>query len=393
MDGTLAELGLLRPFHRAGLQLHAGPATAVGVAVEVAVDQDDAAVVVFQIGVGIEILDRVARAHLDRLAADAVTGGNKHLAVLEDRRRDDGGFAGELALPEQAAIGGTDTGDALHGELDELARAVVVDGDGRGILGGVGPGLALPDFGAGDLVKGRQGALRTAGRADDVVALDQRALAVTPARHLAAQALHGHLPDLLAVGGVQADQHPLATQRVHPAAIDGWRAARAVAPAVGEQGPRLGHPLFLTGGGVDGDDVLDRIACAHGVQRVADDGITRVAETGILVQPDLFGAGGGPLLEQAGFLGDVGAVGTAEGRPVGRLNGNGEGKEGGKAKGIHGRDKGTSKRLQLCRKAKVSGRGGQKKPWRPGRPGPRFPLAGRAFLATGCALNAPRSLF
>src|SRR5262249_57457302 len=83
-----------------------------------------------------------------------------------------------------------------------------------------------------------------------------------------------------------------------------------------EGGGELGGPLLRAVLDVDGDQVLGLAAGAHGVERPADDGHPGVAAAGVLVHPQPLRAALGPLPEQPGFLGDVGAVRPAPLRPA-----------------------------------------------------------------------------
>ncbi len=317
MDGSFSEGLLFLPLHLAGFEVHAGPAAFVRVAIQVAFMQDDAAVVVHHVGVGIDVAHRVVGTDLDGLAADTVTSGDEDLPGAEDGCRDDGGLAGELGAPEHVPVGGVDSGDAFHGELDDLLCAVVLHGDGGGVLRCVHPVLGLPGFGSGFLVKGRQCALRSTGGDDHEITHDERTLAVAPSGHLAAEIGHVRTPQFLAGGGLKTDEDAFSAQRIHFAIIHRRCGARAVAPAVGEQRPGLGGPFLFPRLRIDGDDILHGVTSTHGVNRAADDGEARVAEPGVFIEPDPLRPVCGPGFEQISLRGDVAAIWSAKGGPVG----------------------------------------------------------------------------
>src|SRR5207249_2577411 len=67
---------------------------------------------------------------------------------------------------------------------------------------------------------------------------------------------------------------------------------------------------------VQGNDIRDFIAGAHGVEAVLDDGRPGKADPQLLVGPLQRRTVLWPALEQAGFLGNAGALGSAPLRPI-----------------------------------------------------------------------------
>src|SRR5262249_12273250 len=147
---------LVLPDDVAGPEILAGPAAFVGVAVEQAVDEDHAAMVIDHVGVGVNFRD-VAAANFHRLAADTITGRHIDLAVVVDGGWDHGGFAGELGLPQHLARFG-DAQDAVHEQLHVFAFPPLGDGDDGGILGVFCHIAGLPDNLAGLGVQSGDGA-------------------------------------------------------------------------------------------------------------------------------------------------------------------------------------------------------------------------------------------
>src|SRR5207247_870251 len=123
-------------------------------------------------------------------------------------------------------------------------------------LRAIGPVGALPDFLPGHFVERQQGALRAAGCADDLVAIDEHRLGVTPAWRLATELGHADFPELLAGRGIGANDEADAAHGIDTVAVHCRRRARAVAPAVLEQRSELGRPYLVAGPGIDGDEKL-----------------------------------------------------------------------------------------------------------------------------------------
>src|SRR5262249_18722370 len=165
--------------------------------------------------------------------------------------------------------------------------------------------------------------------ADEQVAIDQHGLAIAPVlvtlegHHVAAEVLDEVLaPDLFAlVLDVDADEVAVAAEGVKAVAIDGRRATRAVAPTtVAEERADLGPPELRLRLQIDGEDVFGVFESAQRVERVADDRRPGEAEPRVLVRPEQLRAFLRPRLQQAFLLGDIGAVGPAELRPIVRAN-------------------------------------------------------------------------
>src|SRR5262249_27432145 len=136
---------------------------------------------------------------------------------------------------------------ALPGELAILAHAVRLDDDDRRIGGFVREFLGLPDQLAGLLVEGGEGSLVAAGRADDLVAIDEGRLRVTPAGHHRAAEVGLEIlgPDLFPRGRLDAENRPLAADAEDEVAVHRRRAARPVTVAFREERADLGGPQLL----------------------------------------------------------------------------------------------------------------------------------------------------
>ena len=126
--GSFAERFVL-PLDFSGEEVLACPAAFVGVAVDFAIDDDDAAVV---IGDGFFFIDDLGfgAVEFDHLAAGAITGGGVDAVVVEDESGDDGDAAGEAGFPEQGAVFGGDAYDFVHQQLGILWLAIDLDADG-----------------------------------------------------------------------------------------------------------------------------------------------------------------------------------------------------------------------------------------------------------------------
>ena len=205
----------------------------------------------------------------------------------------------------------------LHGELDELAGAVVVGGNHRGILRAVREILALPDRLAGLLIERDDRAAASTGSADDLVAVHQYRFGVTPARSPAAEGLHRLFPDHFPIRDFRANQIAPTAQGIDVIAIHGGRAARAVAPAVLENLADLRRPKLLAILDAHGDELLAAVADAHGEELAAHDGIAGVTEPGIFENPELLRSAFRPGFQQALLGADVIAVRPAPLGPVG----------------------------------------------------------------------------
>ena len=206
-------------------------------------------------------------------------------------------------------------------------------------MGAVGEVFGLPEGGAGLFVEGGDGALVAAGGADDLGAIDEDALGVAPAGDFAAEFFHGALPDDFAIGDFDAGEGAGAGERIDEGAIDGGGAARAAAPVVFEDFAERGVPELGALGGVEAEEDLLAVAGAHGEEFAGDDGGAGVGVAGVLKDPEALRAFGGPLLEEAGLGGDVVAQRAAPLRPIEGLRGEGEG-EGEECgeRAIHGRE-------------------------------------------------------
>ena len=254
-------------------------------------------------------------AQLHQPAARVVGRGGEHLAVVVDRRGavDPDAVGGPVVPPEELAVGRRDPDERLRGELHVLALPVEVDGDGRGVArpgrakpaGTAGPAgrlppprrhLALPDRLAGHLVEGHQGRVRAAGGADDLVAVDERRLAVTPHRRDAAEVLRqADLPEDLAVLDLKARQVAAHAQDVEPFAVDRRRAARTflgLGHALLERRPEARHPQLLAVRLDKRPDDLVVAAVAHAEDSAAGDGRALSPPP----SPLTFQASGGPSL-------------------------------------------------------------------------------------------------
>ena len=92
------------PQFLARLQFLADPTGAIGVAVQVTIDADHAAMVILHHLVRVERLDRVAFAQANGLAADTVASGHIDDTVLINGRRNHSHSSWKILLPEHRTI-------------------------------------------------------------------------------------------------------------------------------------------------------------------------------------------------------------------------------------------------------------------------------------------------
>src|SRR5262249_4277371 len=149
-----------------------------------------------------------------------------------------------------------------------------------------------------------------AGRADQLVAVHERRLAVVPAGHHApAQllALVALAPFDIALLDAEAGQLALAAEGVDAVAVHRRRGAPAVVLSLGD----ARRPQLLAGGLVEGENGAVGLAVADGEDGAAGDGNAREAAADALGGPEQARAALGPLLEQAGLGGDAVVVRAA----------------------------------------------------------------------------------
>ena len=130
--------------------------------------------------------------------------------------------------PEEFALVGRHPHHAAAEELDVLALTVHVGSHDGGIGRASPPGTrAFQIVSAVFLFERQQCRFLAAGRAEQLVAVDQRRFAVSPAAGLAAEVLDKVLaPALLAVGRLQTDEIATDAEGVEYIAVHGRRAAR-----------------------------------------------------------------------------------------------------------------------------------------------------------------------
>ena len=231
-DRALADAAVL-PLALAGHEVDADE-EAVADAVQVAVDEHDAADVDLHL-VGVVDLcrrrtcRRRRRRDLEQVAADVVAGGDEDVVVGVDRRGDDGGLALAPACQSTSPFSASTPATLSPvswmyvrlppmsaGTIDEYAAESVKSLLRQSVLPVV-------------LSRATSVPVLAAGRADELVAVDQRRLGVAPAaHHLAVEVLLEVLaPDFLAVLGFDADEVAELAERVDAVAVDGRRGARA----------------------------------------------------------------------------------------------------------------------------------------------------------------------
>src|SRR5262249_4577485 len=206
---VLARLALPQPLARlphGAIRL----AAVVGVAVGVVADDDDAPVFVGQLGVEVVHLDL----HAPLVGAEGeqggplpVAGGGEHLVAQDDGRGDVRRVPAEgVVVPQLLAVLGGNPEGPVGRQLHVLPDPGRVGDDDGGIARGGAQG-GLPDHRPRLLVQGHDRGFRTAGGADELVAIDQRGLGVVPAPGAAAEVLPEVLaPLLLALARLQADE-------------------------------------------------------------------------------------------------------------------------------------------------------------------------------------------
>ncbi len=99
-------------------------------------------------------------------------------------------------------------------------------------------------------------------------------------------------------------------------AIDGWRAAGAIAPAIGQERPHRRGPLLRAILHVQGDKRFGVSARPHRIERGTDHRKAGISQAGVLIDPERLWPAIGPLLEKAGFFGDIGSIRPPPLRPA-----------------------------------------------------------------------------
>src|SRR5262245_60336564 len=94
----------------------------------------------------------------------------------------------------------------VHRQLKVLPLTPVLEGDKGRILRSVLQLLGLPNGFAGLLVQRDDGALGATWSAEDLVAIHQHGLGITPRRWLATKFLHRPVPKNFSIGHVRANQ-------------------------------------------------------------------------------------------------------------------------------------------------------------------------------------------
>src|ERR1035441_9384238 len=282
-DRAFARRGAL-PFGLAGLEILAGPALVIRMAIDKIVHLDDAAVLIAQHLVGIDLLGgelAAGVADLEQGAADAVGGGDIDAVVAANRRGDDRRLALARRPPEQLAVRRRDARHAVGGQLDVLPHAVNLRQHERRVMRGVSELPAAPNYGASLLVERDNRPIGPAGSDYHLVTVDQGRFSKTPVRKLAAEVFDIVLaPEFLAPSRIEANQLAPLADRDQQAALHRRRAAGSF-----EGGhPRrtgfaeLGRPDLLAVGGVQRDDRTGLGVLANGVDSFADDGHSGVAD-------------------------------------------------------------------------------------------------------------------
>ena len=148
-------------------------------AVDVAVHQDDAAVLVVHVLVGVNFFFLRAvgpiRAKLEQVAAGPVTRRGIDVVVVKNRRGDDCRPIRWLQkMPQQAPIVGRNPRQAFHRLLDVLANPANFRNDDRGVTHRIGQVFGLPDLFACLLVKCRDRAFPAPWRTRHFVTVNER---------------------------------------------------------------------------------------------------------------------------------------------------------------------------------------------------------------------------
>src|SRR5205807_57376 len=95
-ETTFAKFLFVLPSGLAGFEVLTGPAFAVGVAINAIANENDAAMMIHYDFVGINFFDCELSAsfgNLEEVIADAITGSDINIAVMEDGRRNHGDIA------------------------------------------------------------------------------------------------------------------------------------------------------------------------------------------------------------------------------------------------------------------------------------------------------------
>ena len=221
----------------AGLELDAnGQAVIVLVAtVDVAVPQHHPAVMILELRGLQKILlfgfDAVAvLGELQQGRTGLIASGAEDEVATDEGRGDVGGFIGHAVIaPEIFAIAGPHANHAAADELHVLLHSRAAGNDDAGIarailaLGtDIGFGdFALPDVLSGQFIQGHYHRVRSAGRAEHPVPIDQGRLRESPAgHHLAAELLEVATPDFFAAVRLEADNLAARNNRIEPLAIN-----------------------------------------------------------------------------------------------------------------------------------------------------------------------------
>ncbi len=122
--------------------------------------------------------------------------------------------------------------------------------------------------------------------ADDLIAVNQYGLRVSPTRYTTPIFAHGMLPDDMTIFDVCADQIALAAECVHQLAVDRGGSARSVAPIVRQQFTDLRTPQLLAVFSIHGHQEFLLTFGAHGKQATVHDGKAGVPDARGPVQPD-----------------------------------------------------------------------------------------------------------
>jgi hypothetical protein len=209
-----------------------------------------------------------------------------------------------------------DADRALGGEEHDLALAVDLDGDRRGV--GRRIVEARPDGPAGVLVERHEAvAVLAAGIENHPAAVDQRRQGVAVERRLGAHLRHEVTrPQRLAAAEVEAVDGAVRRAGVDPSAVDGGGGAgavivaEAVLPVLADRRP----PALLAGGGVEARQDLVLAVAELGADVAVGDDDAREADAD-LGPPDLRRSAWRPCVEQAGLGRDAVLVWAAPARP------------------------------------------------------------------------------
>lgn len=320
------------PFDVAGFEFNAdGLSSVMAVsAVDVAIDEDHASVVVLE-GSGFEKVDffggdaAAFGGEFDEGGAGLVSGGAEDKVAIDDGGGDVGsGVSDAVVAPQEVTIAGADANDAAAGHLDILFNAAAIGNDHGAVASAVFAFSAevIVDFGfplggSGFFVERNHEGFFTAGSAEDAVAIDEGGLREAPTGHHFAFPFFFEVlgPDDFSFGG-EAGDDAVGGGDVEVVTIDGGDGAGALVSVFGDVfGDRSLPEKFAVLGG-KGGNALAAFEVTGGVNDAIGDGDGGEAFACSFDVPKKLGWGFLPVLHDALFGRESGAVGTTPLGPV-----------------------------------------------------------------------------